>query len=174
MRPDTSTPARDPRRRGLPWFALAAAAGTLHGAVSAYWALGGTWLFDTVGRTVADAFRDALWIIGLVAAAKLAAAIVPLAVELARDSLPRWLRAAVRAISWLGAIGLIGWALFGIIGSQLALAGVVDARPDPDIPSLIGHAWLWDPLFLVWGVALLIGLIRSRPRAVQRASGRHP
>ncbi len=29
---------------------------------------------------------------------------------------------------------------------------------------MIGHAYLWDPLFLAWGVALAIGLFASRGR----------
>lgn len=30
---------------------------------------------------------------------------------------------------------------------------------------MIGHAYLWDPLFLDWGAALMIGLLASRGRA---------
>jgi hypothetical protein len=36
---------------------------------------------------------------------------------------------------------------------------------------VLGHAALWDPLFLGWGLLLAVGLFRARPRGAQeRAS----
>ncbi|CAG7845652.1 hypothetical protein USB125703_01925 [Pseudoclavibacter triregionum] len=147
--------------RGLGWLAVAAVAGLIHAGFSAYWALGGTWLLETVGEQVVEAFSGALWFIGLVACAKLLAAVLPLAVEAVR-SMPGWLRGAIRLVSWLGALGIILWGGYGMIAAQLALAGALGTVADTSIPALIGHAWIWDPLFLVWGLALLIGLVRSR------------
>ena len=49
------------------------------------------------------------------------------------------------------------------------LAGWIPAAPDADLDGLKGHAWLWDPLFLLWGLALLGYLLLSR--AVPRRTG---
>lgn len=158
-RTDTRSDTRS--ARGLGWLGVAAVAGLVHAGSSAYWALGGTWLLETVGEQIVAAFSGALWIIMIVALAKLLAAVLPLAVEAVRST-PGGLRAAVRLISWLGALGIIVWGGSGMVAAQLALAGAFGMVADASIPALIGHAWIWDPLFLVWGLALLIGLIRSR------------
>lgn len=42
------------RTRGRGFFTLAMVAGLLHAAPSLYWALGGTWLLETVGQFAVD------------------------------------------------------------------------------------------------------------------------
>ncbi|GMA38495.1 hypothetical protein GCM10025883_05400 [Mobilicoccus caccae] len=66
----------------MPLFVGAAVAGLLHAAASLYWALGGTWLLDTVGQFAVDMQREGgplitlmLWVVTL---AKVAGALVPL------------------------------------------------------------------------------------------------
>ena len=46
------------------------------------------------------------------------------------------------------------------------LSGLIAPEGGYDRPAMIGHALLWDPLFLVWGATLLASLWLSRtPRA---------
>ncbi len=45
---------------------------------------------------------------------------------------------------------------------NLVLAGAVAPDGGYDRAGQVGHAWLWDPLFLVWGIALVVGLLRLR------------
>jgi hypothetical protein len=52
----------------------------------------------------------------------------------------------------------VSWA---VLGGALPTSGGVDRR------AQLGHAALWDPLFLVWGLCLLVGV-----RAHSRASAR--
>lgn len=47
---------------------------------------------------------------------------------------------------------------------NLVLAGVIRPESGFDRAGMIGHAYLWDPLFLAWGAALALGLIASRGR----------
>jgi hypothetical protein len=42
-------------------------------------------------------------------------------------------------------------------------AGIVSAAPDADERALVWHAWLWDPWFLAWGLALTATLWWTRP-----------
>lgn len=164
--PISTTPGHDvaDRQGGhrLEGFVVAAAAGVVHAASSLYWAAGGTWLLDTVGQWAIDELearpgfaRTVLAGIGL---AKLVAAAVPWAVE--RGRLPG--RRVWRPLSWIGAVGLI---LYGGVNTVVALAvlgGIVTPDGGYERAAMIGHAFLWDPLFLLWGTALATGLWRTR------------
>ena len=35
---------------------------------------------------------------------------------------------------------------------------------------MVGHAFLWDPLFLAWGLALAVGLAQSRGSSARVAA----
>ncbi|HET6953221.1 MAG TPA: hypothetical protein VFI47_22770 [Acidimicrobiales bacterium] len=49
-----------------------------------------------------------------------------------------------------------------LTGVGLAVqAGVIDAAPGADGQALAWHAYLWDPWFLVWGLALGATLVRT-------------
>lgn len=160
----TTTPARDATswRPGLGWFVGAAALGVAHAIPSAYWALGGTALVETVGA-VAEEFQRADPLVagamlGAVALGKLAAALIPLWSEARRPrSRPFW-----RVVSWIGGVGLVLWALYGMSGAALQLLGVLVPSSGVDVAGALGHLLLWDPLFLAWGASLLVGLWRSR------------
>lgn len=149
-------------RPGIGWFVAAAALGVVHAIPSLYWALGGTALLETVG-SVADQFQQedrlvAGAALAAVAAAKLAAALIPLWAEWRRPrSRPFW-----RGVSWIGAPLLALWALYGMTGGALQLLGVVTPPGGVDVAGAWGHLALWDPLFLAWALALLVGLARSR------------
>lgn len=143
----------------------ACAAGLVHAAFSLYWAVGGQWLLDTVGRWAVQqsalAPRRTGLILALVGLAKIAAALLPVALAYNRLRGPRFWRAAC----WAGAVLLVLYGGANTAVSHAVLSGLV--RPDTgyDRAAMIGHAWLWDPLFLLWGAALLGYLLLSRTGA---------
>ncbi|NQX26930.1 DUF3995 domain-containing protein [Microbacteriaceae bacterium VKM Ac-2854] len=145
-------------------FWIAAMLGVAHAAFSLYWAIGGTWLLATVGQWAVRLGRDepglAALTLALVAAVKLAAALIPLLVDLGRIGAPRFWR----AVSWVGATGLVIYGLFNVVVATAVLTGVIPVA-DYDHAAMLGHAALWDPLFAAWGLALLGALAASRPGA---------
>ena len=147
--------------RTLVWAAFAA--GTVHAAFSTYWALGGQWLLDTVGRwAVARAAGDpaaARLALLIVAGAKLLAAAVPVVVIYGRLPRPR----AWRTLCWIGGIGLVLYGGLNILVSNAVLAGIIRPASGYDKAAMVGHAWLWDPLFFIWGAALCLALLLSHP-----------
>jgi hypothetical protein len=136
----------------------AAAVGLLHALVSAYWALGGTWLVSTVGQWAADWARDepgtAFAVLGAVALLKTAGAVVPLLVDTDRRA---W-----RGVLGGGALVLVVYGVANTVGAWLVLSGLVDPAGVPDRAALLGHALLWDPLFALWGALLGAGLLAGR------------
>lgn len=65
-------------------------------------------------------------------------------------------------LSWIGGPGLVVYGGVNAVAAGASLLGWVDAGAT-DRRALFGHAILWDPLFAIWGLALLIGLALSRP-----------
>jgi Protein of unknown function (DUF3995) len=128
-------------------------------AISAYWAVGGTGLLDTVGGSIARWGReggvDVRLALTLIVVLKLVAAWLPLAAV-------RPCRSAIRRLAWLEAVILTVYG--GVLtGAGLAVqAGIVDAGRDPDWKALGWHAYVWDPWFLVTGVLVLAALQVSR------------
>lgn len=160
------------RRAGARWLLAAACAGSVHAGFSLYWAAGGTWLLETVGQWAVRAAEEGGPLVtgGLTAigVAKLVASWVPVVVERRRPAL---LRRWVRAVSWVGAAGLLLYGGANTAIAALILAGVI--RPDGgyDHAAMIGHALLWDPLFAVWGLFLAVGLALTRDRPQESSSG---
>lgn len=153
-----------PSSRGaLPAFGIAAAAGMTHGLFTLYWAVGGNWLVSTLGSQLVATFADRRYLLLAVAAVKLGFAVLPLLL-LRRGSLGRrpW-----RVLCWAGAAVLVAWGGLNTVTGNLVLAGLVQPAGGYDHDGMVGHAWLWDPLFLVWGGALMVGLL------VTRVSRRH-
>lgn len=157
----------DPHPRLRPPVALlvAAGAGLVHAAVSAYWAAGGDSLVETLGATVVDRFADLRWLLWIVAAVKVAGALGPLVLDRHAWLAPlgRPARRLSRGVCWAGAAVLVAWGGLNTVAGATVLAGVI--RPDGgyDEAAMVGHALLWDPLFLVWGLALAAGLRSTRP-----------
>lgn len=71
---------------------------------------------------------------------------------------------------WLAAVVLVVWGGASCVLANLALAGLLGDGPQ-DRAALIGHACLWDPVFLIWGLLLLLGLRRSGPGRPQSPAG---
>ena len=146
-------------RAPLTWFTVAAVIGTAHATASMYWALGGDALVDTVGAW-AVAWRTgspmtAGLTLGAIGLVKLAAAWVPW--RAARAGGPR---GGLRLVCWAGAALLVAYGLVNAAAANLALTGILG--PVVDVVAARGHAWLWDPLFLAWGLTLGVGLWRTR------------
>jgi len=135
----------------------------VHAAASLYWALGGRWLLATVGQWAVDlsdrAPVAAGLALGLVALVKLLAATVPIGVAYAK--LP-W-RRFWRAISWAGGSLLVAYGGVNTVVSAAVLGGLIRPEGGYDPTAMKGHAFLWDPLFFLWGSALVLSLWLSRP-----------
>lgn len=144
---------------------VACGAGLLHAIASLYWALGGPWLLATVGEWAVELVQEsplgAGLLLGLIALAKATAAIVPVLVDRGRMPWPRlW-----RALCWIGGPMLVVYGALNVVVSIAVLTGIVTPDGGHDTAAMVGHAFLWDPLFLVWGAALVVWLrLTARPR----------
>lgn len=154
-------------------FWVAAVLGSLHAASSIYWAFGGEWLLETVGRWAVEATRNGsfwtfagLLVIGLL---KLAAAWIPFFAQIGR--VPG--RRVCRSIAWFGGPALILYGGANAITGTSVLAGWIDVEVT-DRDGLIGHAFIWGPHFALWGVALTTALLLSRPSRGARRRARDP
>ncbi|MGI8459476.1 MAG: hypothetical protein ACR2LI_15380 [Propionibacteriaceae bacterium] len=54
------------------------------------------------------------------------------------------------------------WGGLNTVTGNLVLAGVVHSAGGYDRDAMVGHAWLWDPLFLAWGIAVAVTLLLTR------------
>lgn len=148
----------------------ATAVGLVHAAFTVYWATGGRWLLPTVGAwavRLADERPGAAGaVLGLVAVVKVAGSVVPVLVETGHvGGRGRW-----RAVEWAGAAVLIGYGLLNVVVAWAVLAGVITSAGGYDRTAEWGHAAIWDPLFLLWGVLLAAGLWTTRKAPVLRAA----
>ena len=141
---------------------LAGAVGVVHAGFSAFWALGGQWLLATVGQWAVELSAQSPVAagagLGLVALAKLLAAVLPVAV--AYDRIPG--RRLWRAVSWVGGSLLVVYGGVNVVVSNAVLLGVVVPEGGHDRLAMQGHAFLWDPMFVLWGGALVLSLWLSR------------
>jgi hypothetical protein len=164
--------------RGLRLAQAACVAGLAYAAISVYWALGGTWLLDTIGGTLEQQGRAgnpgiilAVW---AAAVLKIIGAIVPLAAAgvTPGQATTAW-RRQMRVLAWLEAaiLTVYGLALTG--AGLLVQSGAIASAASADHRALAWHAYLWDPWFLLWGVLVTASLVRSRqPRAARIAPSR--
>lgn len=141
--------------------------GLLHAASSFYWALGGDWLLPTVGawavELVERAPAEAAVILGVVGLVKAAAAVIPVAVAFDRAPWPRFWR----AVCWTGGLFLVLYGGVNTVVSNAVFFGALRPEGGYDRAATIGHAFLWDPLFLLWGASLLSWLMFSSNRSRQ-------
>ena len=149
-----------PAARRLLW--AAAGVGLVHAAFSLYWALGGRWLLATVGPWAVHLADTAplagALALALVAAVKVAAAAVPLLNNGRRLPAPRlWWRLCA-----LGAAVLVLYGGANTVAGLAELSGLLHPHGGYDHAAMLGHAALWDPLFLAWGLLLAWGLALRR------------
>lgn len=143
-------------------FLTAATLGTLHAASSIYWAFGGNWLLETVGQWAVEAAQDrSFWVFaGLLATGvlKLAVAWIPL---LAQTGLLAG-RRFWRLLGWFAGPALALYGGANAIAGTSVLVGWIDSDVT-DHDGMIGHAFIWGPLFALCSLALTTALLLSRP-----------
>ena len=169
------------QRRASSGFRLAQAAcvaGLAYATISLYWALGGTWLLDTVGGALEEQGRAgnpgiilAVW---AAAVLKIIGAIVPLAAAGVTPGQAVTARSRqMRVLAWLEAAILTIYGLVLTGTGLLVQSGAIVSAANADHRALAWHAYLWDPWFLLWGVLVTAALVRSRqPRAARIAPSR--
>ncbi|NUT73340.1 DUF3995 domain-containing protein [Pseudarthrobacter sp. C4D7] len=122
------------------WMAFVA--GTVHAGFSLYWALGGTWLLDTVGQWAVqlsvEAPLGAGVVLGVIAAGKLLAATIPVVTAYRRMPWARFWR----VVSWAGGLFLVVYGGVNTVVSGAVLGGVIRPEGGYDRNAMIGHAWL--------------------------------
>ena len=169
---------RRPAAKGSRLAQAACGAGLAYAAVSVYWALGGTWLLDTVGGTLEQQGRagNPGIILAVCAAAvlKVIGAIVPLAaVGVTSGQATIAARRRVRGLAWLEAAILTIYGLVLTVAGLLVQSGVIAPSASADRRALAWHAYLWDPWFLLLGALAAAALARSRqPGAARIPRGR--
>ncbi|WP_166973336.1 DUF3995 domain-containing protein [Brevibacterium atlanticum] len=146
----------------------AAACGIIHAGFSLYWALGGQSLIDTLGSDIADFFSTRQALLGAVGIVKIIAACAPLALGIFEWPHPM----VTRGFCWAGGGALVVWGGANTVIGNAVLLGAGDDSRTVDRVAMAGHAWLWDPLFLLWGTLLLIALAVGVPRHSTRTRPR--
>jgi len=125
--------------------------------------MGGQWLLATVGQWAVQLSVEAPiqtgLVLGIVALGKLLAATIPVVVVV-YERMP-WQR-FWRAVSWAGGLLLVIYGGVNTFVSGAVLEGIIRPEGGYDLHAMIGHAWLWDPLFFLWGTALMLSLWYSR------------
>jgi uncharacterized BrkB/YihY/UPF0761 family membrane protein len=170
---DTPAPVAVSRQAAWRLACAAAALGTLYASVSAYWALGGTALLDTIGGTLEREGRAGttglLVVVWVSVALKLAASATGLAAVAQPQRTNRCHRRVLRRTAWLIATLLVLYG--GVLTSvgMLVQTGILHTSHNADHRALRWHAFLWDPWFLIWGLLLAAAM---RDRGIEGHHGR--
>lgn len=135
-------------------------------------------MLDTIGGTLAREGRagtvDIRLLLWATVLLKSAATVVGLVAIASRPWIrARWRRRARRA-AWIAAIVLTAYGAILTAGGLLVELDVVHPSRSADRTALGWHAFLWDPWFLLWGLLLTIGLIRSRSQSQTSAETPQP
>lgn len=138
--------------------------------ISAYWAVGGLWAIDTVGGAIEDLARSgdarASWLAW--GATVLKACGVALLLVLAAHRPTRIPRLPLLVAGWgAAAVLTVYGGLLTVVGA-LASTRVIEIPADADRHALGWHLAFWDPLFLVWGIALGVVVRAFEHRTVSR------
>ena len=150
--------------------AAALVAGLVYVAISAYWALGGTWLLATVSSSLVAANRSTTVVMAVWAAVVLKGLCA---------LLPFYLRRPAPPSKWHGRLRVLAWAegavltLYGFVFTSAGLlvqAGVIHPGRAADRRALVWHTYIWDPWFLVWGLLVVLALALM-PAKRTRAAG---
>ncbi|WP_157182744.1 DUF3995 domain-containing protein [Sciscionella marina] len=146
------------------WPAIAAfVVGLLFALVSLYWTVGGELGLDTVGGVIEEAVRTGnagmTAVMVLVTVIKLVGAVFALAlVQPWGRVFPRKL---LLVLGWLGTAVLVLYGGFLTISEAvLAIGGAAGT----ETLAFRWHLYLWDPWFLVWGIALGLAMLRMHRR----------
>ncbi|MGA9278403.1 DUF3995 domain-containing protein [Ilumatobacter sp.] len=150
---------------------VAVGVGMTNSAVTAYWLVGGSALLSTVGGEIERWGRQrtpgVLGVLAIVLMVKLTIAAVPVIITLLPGAR---VQRVGRVAGWVAAIVLMLYGGLLTVVGLLIQAGVVEASADADERALAWHAYLWDPWFLTWGLALGAWLRLSIPLVGRQAS----
>jgi Protein of unknown function (DUF3995) len=131
-------------------------------AVSLYWTLGGTALLDALGGTYERLARDrsmAALALGIgVVLIKVAGGLAALALVRPRGA--GFGRRLLLVPIVVGSLILVLYGGVEVLAGGLVLADVITPSGPVDEHALRWHVFMWDPWFLVWGVALGIAAWR--------------
>lgn len=131
------------------YISLFVIAGIVHTLFSLYWGLGGNAGLITVGSWVFTlSARFGIWInmaLIVVALIKFGATVIPLTLTNHFDK-------RIYYISLAGSVFLI---LYGGINTIVGWLKHFKIIENHNYFSTIGQAFVWDPLFLLWGIGLL-------------------
>jgi hypothetical protein len=163
------------RGRGWGWAAYAACGVALaYAVVSFYWAFGGTAGVGTLGGRLEELARSddpvVLWLAGGAGVAKLAGAVLALALVRPWGRLVPGRVLVVAA--WVGAVVLVLYGGANVVAGALVLAGAVEVAGGMDRTALWWHVLVWDSWFVVWGVLLGMAAWASRSPVSRRWSRR--
>lgn len=155
---------------GLAAAAAALVAGLAYVAISAYWALGGTWLLATVSSSLVTADRSTTAVTAVWAAVVLkgVGALLPFYVR--RPAAPSKWHGRLRSLAWVEGAVLTLYGFVFTSAGLLVQARVIHPGRAADRRSLVWHTYLWDPWFLVWGLLVVLALA-STPAKRTRAAG---
>jgi hypothetical protein len=130
--------------------------GSLHSLATFYWAFDGELGLETVGYWTIEfkqnygvEFLIILFFVGLL---KLTATWTPIILLFKENIL-------INIMSYIGGSFLIVYGGLNSISGWLKILGII---PFDFKLSIIGQAFIWDPLFLLWGLGLLIFLKSNR------------
>jgi hypothetical protein len=154
---------------GLSAAAAALVVGLAYVAISAYWALGGTWLLATVSSSLVAAHQSATVVMAVWAAVVLKAAGALLLFYVRRPAPPSKWHSRLRWLTWAEGAVL---TLYGIVFTSVGLlvqAGVIHQGRAADRRASVWHAYLWDPWFLVWGLLVVLALALTPARRSRTA-----
>ncbi|MDR1518094.1 MAG: DUF3995 domain-containing protein [Dysgonamonadaceae bacterium] len=136
-------------------------------AFNVYWALGGTRWIDTVFPVSTNAELTTvmpLWVEWLAISLKTAAALFGLATMpfAIRILLRLRLLRLVRFGAWVAACCLTFWGFTQTSFFILLKIKLFNVDYWGDERVIDGHAFLWDPWFLLWGVCLILAMRFSK------------
>ena len=143
---------------GLPAAAAALVVGLAYAAISAYWALGGTWLLATVSSSLVTAHRSATAVMAVWAAVVLKAVAALLPLHVCLPAPPSKRHGRLRLLAWAEAAVLTLYGFAFTLAGLLVQVGFIHQSRTADRRALVWHAYLWDPWFLVWGILVIIAL----------------
>lgn len=131
-------------------------AGSLHSLATFYWAFGGDLGLVTVGEWTIE-FKQSygikfLIVLLFVGIFKLTATWIPTLLNFKDNKL-------ISIIAYIGGTILFIYGSLNTISGWLKLLGVISVNFKL---SIIGQTFIWDPLFLLWGMGLLIFLNSKR------------
>ncbi len=143
------------------WAAYAACVvGVVFGIISFYWGSGGTLGLDTIGGKIEQMARahDTAIFVAVWAAGVLKVVGAVLALALIRPWGRRLARRPVVILGWLAAIVLTLYGAVLVVGDALGASGAVTLSKPVAAKPLLWHLWVWDMLFLVWGILFAVAI----------------